>query len=120
MPTYRMPRGRGTMQRRVGSQRDGVRGVSRRDVLKTGVVAGLGLGLTSLLAATPTPTVASSVYGGHVTVLSYAFPEAWDPHLAGTLAVTAVVSPLYNQVVEFNPLNPGEVIGDLATSWEVT
>ncbi|PON18045.1 hypothetical protein C2W62_09965 [Candidatus Entotheonella serta] len=27
---------------------------------------------------------------------------------------------MYNQVVEFNPLNPKEVIGDLAKSWEVS
>jgi len=40
--------------------------------------------------------------------------------MGGNLAVTAAVSPLYNQVVEFNPLNPSEVIGDLATGWEVT
>jgi ABC-type transport system substrate-binding protein len=29
-------------------------------------------------------------------------------------------SPLYNQVVEFNPLNSGKGRGGLATSWEVT
>ena len=40
--------------------------------------------------------------------------------MGGNLAVTAVVSPLYNQVVEFNPRNPGEVSGNLATGWEVT
>ena len=29
-------------------------------------------------------------------------------------------SPLYNQVVEFNPLKPHEIIGDLAQRWDVT
>jgi peptide/nickel transport system substrate-binding protein len=66
-------------------------------------------------AATATP-----VYGGHVTLLNYAYPEVWDPHIAGTLGAMAAISPLYNQVVEFNPLHPSEVIGDLAKSWEVS
>lgn len=52
-------------------------------------------------------------------VLNYAYPEIWDPHLAGTLGALAAISPMYNQVVEFNPLKPSEVIGDLATNWEV-
>jgi peptide/nickel transport system substrate-binding protein len=53
-------------------------------------------------------------------MLNYAYPEVWDPHIAGTLAVNAAIGPLYNQVVEFNPLNPSEIIGDLAKRWEVT
>ena len=40
--------------------------------------------------------------------------------MAGTLGPLAALSPLYNQVVEFNPHNPSEIIGDLATRWEVT
>jgi peptide/nickel transport system substrate-binding protein len=79
------------------------------------VVVGLALALAWAPAAAPTP-----VYGGHATVLNYAYPEVWDPHIAGTLGALAAISPLYNQVVEFNPLNPGEVMGDLAKSWEVT
>src|SRR6266851_4784501 len=108
------------MNRQAGSEGDGEREVTRRDVLKTGLAASLGLGAASLTAATLTPAAAAPVYGGHATVLSYAFPEVWDPHMGGNLAVTAAVSPLYNQVVEFNPRNPSEVIGDLATNWEVT
>jgi len=60
------------------------------------------------------------VYGGHATVLNYAYPEVWDPHLAGTLGALGSISPLYNQLVEFNPLKPSEVIGDLAKRWEVS
>src|SRR5262249_34810018 len=108
------------MHRRASNQKDDGREVTRRDVLKTGVAAGLGLSVASLTAATPTSTGAAPAYGGHATVLSYAFPEAGDPPMGGNLAVTAVVSPLYNQVVEFSPRNAGEVSGDLATGWEVT
>jgi ABC-type transport system substrate-binding protein len=47
------------------------------------------------------------------------YPEVWDPHIAGTVLANAAVSPLYNQVVEFNPIKPDEIIGDLAKNWEV-
>ena len=53
-------------------------------------------------------------------MLNVIYPELWDPHMAGTLGPLAALSPLYNQVVEFNPHNPSEIIGDLATRWEVT
>src|SRR6266540_5709110 len=74
----------------------------------------LALAASWARAATSVP-----VHGGHATVLNYAYPEVWDPHIAGTLGAMAAISPLYNQVVEFNPLNPSEIIGDLAKSWEV-
>src|SRR5262249_14461423 len=77
--------------------------------------------LLLVLAGSRVPAATSApVYGGHLTLLNYAYPEVWDPHIAGTLGAMAAISPLYNQVVEFNPLNPREVIGDLAKSWEVT
>jgi peptide/nickel transport system substrate-binding protein len=60
------------------------------------------------------------VQGGHLNILNVGYPEVWDPHIAGTVLALAAISPLYNQVVEFNPLNPQEIIGDLAKSWEVT
>lgn len=106
-----------------GSRRAGSRQATRRDVLKTGLAAGLGLGASSLLATTPLPLATAApvgVYGGHATILNVGYPEVWDPHLAGTLLANAAISPMYNQVVEFNPLKPEEVIGDLATGWEVS
>jgi peptide/nickel transport system substrate-binding protein len=68
--------------------------------------------LTSVLPA------AAQSPGGHATVLNYSYPEVWDPHLAGTLGALAAISPMYSQVVEFNPLKPTEIIGDLAKTWE--
>jgi hypothetical protein len=53
---------------------------------------------------------------GHATVLNVIYPDAWDPHIAGTIGPLAAFSPLYNQVVEFNPLNPSEILGELGTS----
>ena len=42
------------------------------------------------------------------------------PHIAGTIGPLAAFSPLYNQIVEFNPLKPTEITGDLAKRWEVS
>ena len=49
-------------------------------------------------------------------MLTTGYPELWEPHLAGTIVALEAISPLYNQVVEFNPINPDEVIPDLAES----
>jgi peptide/nickel transport system substrate-binding protein len=106
------------MNRRVGNDGGGEREVTRRDVLKIG----LGLGAASLAMTTLTPMAAPSpagVSGGHINILNVGYPEVWDPHIAGTVLANAAVSPLYNQVVEFNPINPSEIIGDLAKNWEV-
>ncbi len=108
------------MNRRAGHEGDAERAVTRRDVLARGWAAGLGLAAASLMAGAMPTAAAGGVYGGHATLLNYAYPEVWDPHIAGTLGAMAAISPLYNQVVEFNPLNPSEVIGDLAKRWEVT
>ena len=96
--------------------------VTRRGVLKTGMSTAVGLGATSLASVEPQVAMAApqGKQGGHGYVLNYAYPESWDPHISGTLAANAAISPMYNQVVEFNPLNPKEVIGDLAKSWDVS
>jgi peptide/nickel transport system substrate-binding protein len=96
--------------------------LTRRETLKTGLVTGLGLSAATLpgMVWPQAATAAEPVYGGQATVMNYGYPEVWDPHLAGTLGALGAISPMYNQVVEFNPLNPQEVIGDLAKSWEVT
>ena len=72
--------------------------------------------------ATPAPTpipAAVGVQGGEFRHINSCAPEHWDAHQAGTLCAQWGFSPLYNQVVEFNPIKPSEVIGDLAESWDV-
>lgn len=110
------------MDRQTGSHTKDSTGFTRRDVLTTSVAAGLGAGAVSLAGTTWPGTAAAAetpVPGGKATVINYGYPEVWDPHLAGTLGALGSISPMYNQVVEFNPLNPSEVIGDLAKSWDV-
>jgi peptide/nickel transport system substrate-binding protein len=107
------------MRRQAEHHSDGSRAVTRRGVLK----AGLGLGAAALAGAglpTPEATAAEPVSGGQATLLNYGYPEVWDPHLAGTLGALGSISPMYNQLVEFNPLKPSEIVGDLAKSWEVS
>jgi peptide/nickel transport system substrate-binding protein len=80
----------------------------------------VGLFLLVVFVHWPVAVSAAPVYGGHATVLNVIYPELWDPHMAGTIGPLAALSPLYNQLVEFNPLNPSEITGDLAARWEVT
>lgn len=107
------------MRRQAEHHGDGPRQVTRRGVLK----AGLGLSAAALVGAglpTSEVTAAEPVAGGQATLLNYGYPEVWDPHLAGTLGALGSIGPMYNQLVEFNPLKPSEIIGDLAKNWEVS
>jgi peptide/nickel transport system substrate-binding protein len=110
------------MNRYTGNNTGSLPQGTRRDVLKTGVAVGLGLGAVSLTGGWPlrTATAASGVQGGHLNILNVGYPEVWDPHMAGTVLALAAISPLYNQIVEFNPLSPKEVIGDVAKDWQAT
>src|SRR5215468_5875296 len=105
----------------ASDEEDVHREVTRRNVLKGGLTTGLGLGATALMgAARLSAAAAAPMYGGHLTILNVAYPEVWDPHLAGSIGALAAVGPVYNQVVEFNSVNPKEITGDLAKSWDVT
>ena len=90
---------------------------------------------TPVRAATPTPTAIPDetstpiptaettfadvgVQGGHARFLTTEYPELWDPHLMGTIVGLEGGGPLYNQVLEFNPISPDIIIPDLAESWE--
>ena len=110
------------MPTRRGDTQIAGRAITRRQVLQAGLATGLGFGAMTLVetAMSPRTAAAAPVYGGHLTILNAGYPEVWDPHIAGTLFALAAIGPVYNQVVEFNPLNPKEIIGDLAHSWEVT
>ena len=75
--------------------------------------------------ATPAPTpdpralVVAARYGGILTMTITGAPATVDPHRSGNPA-GAVAVPSYNGVVTFDPINPSEIIGNLAKSWEVS
>jgi len=110
------------MNTRAGDEETIDREITRRHVLQAGLAAGLGFGALTLVetAMPPRTAAATPVSGGHLTILNAGYPEVWDPHIAGTVFALAAIGPVYNQVVEFNPNNPKEIIGDLAKSWDVT
>ena len=75
---------------------------------------------------TPQPTldprslVVASRYGGSIPMSGFSDPGGWDPHTAPNNHTLHAISPMYNQLLEYNPLNPREIIGDLAESWQVS
>ena len=79
-------------------------------------------------AATPTPQptmdarnlAIAARYGGMIPMSGFNDPGGWDPHSAPNNHSLHAISPMYNQMLEYNPLNPREIIGDLAESWEVS
>ncbi len=47
-------------------------------------------------------------------------PSNWDPQAGASLYGTLIpTSPRFNQLVEYDPVNPTEVIGDLADGWKL-
>jgi peptide/nickel transport system substrate-binding protein len=81
-------------------------------------------------AIPPTPTPAPTVdpralvvaarYGGVVPMRGAPGLRGWDPYKYGGLQSISPNGMIYNQLVEYDPLNPNEIIGDLAESWEVS
>ena len=90
---------------------------------------------TAMMMATPiaiaTPTTIPEVagiqpkYGGIMPAEAAAgSPSTWDPHTAVYLEDIQVQSGMYNQLLEFNPLNDdpyteGDILGEIARAWEV-
>ena len=77
---------------------------------------------TSAPRAIPTPTpkpapVVVGIQGGNARMLHYQFPGLWDPHISGTIPIESL---FFNQLVEYNPVSPSEIIGDIAKGWKVS
>ena len=61
----------------------------------------------------------SKHYRGDFPLVATHNPGFWDVHYGGSLNSVLVPSgPRFNQILEYNPVNPSEIIGDLAVSWE--
>ncbi len=58
-------------------------------------------------------------YRGDFPLVATSNPGFWDVHYGGSMNTVLIPSgPRFNQILEYNPINPGEIIGDLAVSWE--
>ena len=87
---------------------------------------------SSTSASTPVPAAAAatevpaatggdSKYGGNVRMSAYADTKDWDPLGSASLSSIQAYSQLYNQLVQFSTgANTTEIVGDLATSWEIS
>ena len=77
-----------------------------------------------LVTPTPVPSrfavVADAVYGGIVNMSSHLDLRGWDPHKYGGNQDIQANGLSYNQLVEYDPLNPSAIIGDLAADWDVS
>ena len=61
----------------------------------------------------------SKHYRGDFPVVATSNPGFWDVHYGGSMNTVLTPSgPRFNQILEYNPVNPNEIIGDLAVSWE--
>ena len=71
---------------------------------------------------TPRPVggMSEPTQGSIVPMAASGKPLQFDPHPAIIVESQAAFSPLYNQLFEYNPVNPTELIGDLVKSWEVS
>ena len=61
----------------------------------------------------------SKHYRGDFPLVATHNPGFWDVHYGGSLNSVLIPSgPRFNQILEYNPVNPSEIIGDLAVGWE--
>ena len=61
----------------------------------------------------------SKHYRGDFPLVATHNPGFWDVHYGGSLNSVLIPSGVrFNQILEYNPVNPSEIIGDLAVSWE--
>ena len=62
----------------------------------------------------------NAISGGIVPMQGVDNPSGWDPQRYGRAEDIGVNGLAYNQLVEYDPVNPTEIIGDLAESWDVS
>jgi len=91
--------------------------IGRREFLK-GAAALTSLGLS--LVTYPRTGHGQPKAGGVMPMAAFADPDIWDPHKGGGQAGIQASSQLYNQLVGWDPANPGKIIGDLAESWAIS
>jgi ABC-type transport system substrate-binding protein len=58
-------------------------------------------------------------YGGIINMTGIANPSGWDPHAQVLIEDAHAMSNMYNQLIEWDPHSPKEIIGDIARSWEL-
>jgi peptide/nickel transport system substrate-binding protein len=101
--------------------------ISRRQLMRMGAWAGLGLGSSVFGRADrwTRPVAAGQTEqnpraGGTLTMWIAADPPNFDVHQNSTYVTQHVTAPCYNNLLQHDPLNPNRIIPDLAEGWEVS
>ncbi len=71
------------------------------------------------VVATPTPS-AGPKYGGTLLMSAYADTRDWDPLGSASLSSVISYSQIYNQLVQYDTTDTNQVVGDLASNWEIS
>ena len=103
-------------------------GATMAAVVPTAIPAAPAQAAGAIPTATPAPAapvitdwVSRGKHGRTMNWVARNNPGFWDVHYGASLTTTLTPSgPRFNQLVEYNPVNPEEIIGDLAESWEVS
>ena len=99
----------------------GYAGLSRRQLLQTSLVLGLGLTVASLGGfGIHEAFAAGEEYGGTLNLRTSGNPSNFDPLANGSGNVLAIIGPAYNGIMQYDPADASKLIGDLAESWELS
>ncbi len=74
---------------------------------------------TAVPTQAPPAQQGDAISGGIVPMQGVDNPSGWDPQRYGRAEDIGVNGLAYNQLVEYNPISPSEIIGDLAESWDI-
>ncbi len=87
-----------------------------------GKITGLMLSVVMVVGlwAAPSALGEEPRRGGIMNVALAADPPSLDMHQEQTFAVAQPLGPIYNTLIQFDPHNYPEIIGDLAKSWTVS
>jgi peptide/nickel transport system substrate-binding protein len=101
--------------------------ISRRRLLRLGAAAGLGMSSgwfgqrqswTRLAAAGQVEQMPRS--GGTLTMWIAADPPNFDVHQNSTYVTQHITAPCYNNLIQYDPLDPNRIVPDLAERWDVS
>jgi peptide/nickel transport system substrate-binding protein len=76
--------------------------------------------LVGVRAATSALAEEKPRYGGHLNVALAGDPPSLDMHQESTFLVQIPMAPAYNNLIEFDPHEYPNIVGDLAKSWTVS
>ncbi|MBI2906023.1 MAG: ABC transporter substrate-binding protein [Chloroflexi bacterium] len=71
-------------------------------------------------APSPKPAAAQPSYGGALTMVTETDAPSLDPHQETPGAVISMVGPIYNGIVQADPMDTTKIVPDLAERWEVS